>query len=255
MNMRWLEQWIARLVFYVMAIILLSWTASLSIAFVRSVLPQMQMAPYFALVVFDGGMIAWLLVFLYHAAGVGQRGTALVMSILDFIGAGILGIAELFLGGQTYTASPQDLGVIALWVIGLWTIANVGAMIAFHLMDPEAMKQIAIKSAYDKVANSALELMGQRMDELGGQAADRMSGEMVKKTMFALTGDLEPKLPQLTSNVLTESREPHDPNRRMCDGVTGGGRPCVRYARPGFKTCWQHSDQEFSEQDPRATDE
>ena len=64
---------ITRGIFYGVATVLLLWTASLTYSFVQRVLPDAHwLVPIFALVVFDIGSVAWLLVFLNHAEGTGQ---------------------------------------------------------------------------------------------------------------------------------------------------------------------------------------
>ena len=60
-----MQKTIARGLFYGLATILVLWTDSLTYTFVSAALPQTQwLAPFFALVVFDVGMLAWLKVFL-----------------------------------------------------------------------------------------------------------------------------------------------------------------------------------------------
>ena len=60
-----MQKTIARGLFYGLATILVLWTDSLTYTFVSAALPQTHwLAPFFALVVFDVGMLAWLKVFL-----------------------------------------------------------------------------------------------------------------------------------------------------------------------------------------------
>ena len=93
---------IAKILFYLVAIVLMGWTASLTYTFVAAALPEMAWyIPLLSLVVFDGGMIAWMYVFLQYAEGSWQRGVALLLCVFDFIGVGLMVIAEILLGGQT----------------------------------------------------------------------------------------------------------------------------------------------------------
>ncbi len=92
--------------------------------------------PYLGLVVFDGGMIGWMFVYLYLAEGAMQRAIALGLTIFNLIGVGLMTIAEIVLGGQTFTAAPEMLGTVAIWGVGIWTFVNVAGIVAFHLRRP-----------------------------------------------------------------------------------------------------------------------
>jgi hypothetical protein len=70
---------------------------------VQSTLPSKdQVLGYFALLATSGGMIGWLLVFLYRADGILQRGTALIMTLIDFLGeAALFTMDTLYRSGKT----------------------------------------------------------------------------------------------------------------------------------------------------------
>ena len=172
-----IKRTLAKLIFYLVAVVLLTWTASLTVSFVQSVLPNSFWAvPYLALVVFDGGMISWLFVFLSHAQGAIQRATALALCVFDLLGVGLMVVAEIILDGQTWVAAPESLAAIAVWGIGIWTIVNVAGVVLFHLGDPEAQKEMAIQSEKDAIFAGALtDMKSRRIDaqqalsqELGG---------------------------------------------------------------------------------------
>ena len=115
-----MQKTIAKGLFYGVATILLLWTGSLTYAFVAAALPQAHwLVPLFALVVFDVGMLAWLYVYLNYAEGSGQRAVALVMCIFDFLGVGLMVLAEILLGGQNLVSVPAYLGEYALWSIAM----------------------------------------------------------------------------------------------------------------------------------------
>src|SRR5688500_5586391 len=111
----------AKGIFYFVMIVLFMWTASLTVSFVSNVLPGAAWyVPLLSLVAFDIGMVAWMIVFIEHAEGAGQRSTALALCIVDFIGVALMSVSEIFLGGQTLVAAPENLGDYALWGIGVW---------------------------------------------------------------------------------------------------------------------------------------
>ena len=182
---------LAKGLFYAVATVLVLWTSSLTYSFVRSVLPDVHWAvPLFALVVFDAGMIAWLKVFIDYAEGSGQRAVAIAACIFDFIGVGLMILAEIFLGGQTLVAAPENLGEYALWGIGIWTVFNVGAVLAFHLLDPEARKTMALRTEMDAVFDESLKKLKDKRAGVSGHLSDQLSDGMLRQLMAELAADV-----------------------------------------------------------------
>jgi hypothetical protein len=172
-----LKRQISKIVFYLVAVVLLIWTASLTVSFIQSALPNAFWAvPYLGLVVFDGGMVAWMFVFLSHAQGAIQRATALILCVFNLLGVGLMVVAEIMLGGQTLVAAPESLGVMATWGIGIWTIVNVAGLVLFHLGDPEAQKEMAIQTEKDAIFSGALTNMKNRRVAQQAMLADELGG-------------------------------------------------------------------------------
>lgn len=183
---------IARGLFYGVATVLILWTASLTYSFVRTALPQVHwVVPMFALVIFDVGMLAWLKVFLDYAQGSGQRAVALIMTLVDFLGVGLMVLAEILLGGQTMVTAPENLGEYAVWGIAIWTVANVGAVIAFHLLHPEARRQMALRAEMDQVFDEALKKLGTKRAQVSGQLSDQLSDDMLMQLVAELAANRE----------------------------------------------------------------
>jgi len=183
---------IAKFLFYAVATVLLLWTASLTVAFVSNALPASHwLVPYFSLVVFDGGMLAWLIVFLYHAEGSGQRVIAIASTLLDFLGVALMVIAEIFLGGQSLVAAPDMLGEYALWAIGGWTALNVFGVIGFHLMDNDNRQRMAIQGEADEVFTNALKLLKQKRVNISHSLADKMADGMLAELVDKVTKDVD----------------------------------------------------------------
>lgn len=178
---------IARGLFYGVATILVLWTASLTYTFVANALPQVHWAvPLFALVAFDVGMLAWLKVFLDYAQGSGQRAVALIMCLFDFLGVGLMVLAEILLGGQTMVSAPENLGEYAIWGIAIWTVINVGAVIAFHLLEPGARRNMALRSEMDLVFDEALKKLSTKRAEVSGHLSDQLSDGMLAQLVSEL---------------------------------------------------------------------
>lgn len=179
---------IAKGLFYLVATVLILWTSSLTVAFVQNALPgQFFLVPYLALVVFDGGMIAWLFVFLRYAQGAGQRATAIVTCLLDFLGVGLMVIAEILLGGQTMTAVPDNLGTYAIWGIGAWTVINVLSVLVFHITDPESIKAMSLQNEKDAIWNGALK----QLAAMRAQNSTRLHEEIGKRLYQDMLAELD----------------------------------------------------------------
>jgi hypothetical protein len=182
----------AKGLFYVLSVILVVWTASLTYSFVASVLPNAHwLVPVFALVVFDAGMIAWLVVFLDYARGTGQRAVALTLCIIDFLGVGLMVLAEIFLGGQTIVNPPENLGEYAVWGLGIWTVINVGGVIVFHLLHPETRKKMAIRSEMDAVFDEALGKLKTKRAGISGALSDELSEGLLTQLIAELASDAD----------------------------------------------------------------
>ena len=185
-----MQKTIAKGLFYGVATILILWTGSLTYAFVAAALPQAHwLVPLFALVVFDVGMLAWLKVFLDYAEGSGQRAVALVMCIFDFLGVGLMVLAEILLGGQDLVSAPASLGEYAIWGIAIWTVVNVGAVIAFHLLHPDSRRKMALRAEMDMVFDEALNKLSAKRAGVSGQLSDQLSDGMLVQLMAELSAD------------------------------------------------------------------
>jgi hypothetical protein len=209
---------LSKFIFYMVAAVLLAWTASLTVTFIATALPNMPWyVPYLALVAFDGGMIAWLFVFLKYAEGVIQRATALGLTVFNFAGVSLLVIAEILLGGQTFTEAPQGLATWAIWGIGIWTVANVAGVILFHIGDPSAQKQMSIQNEKDAIWAGALKNLATRRthnssalaEELGG----RMYDEMIAELFIDRDGDGRADLVQSRRPAVIEAPKENAPKR------------------------------------------
>ena len=191
---------IAKGLFYGVAVVLILWTATLTYSFVSIALPQTHwLVPLFALVIFDIGMLAWLKVFLDYAQGSGQRALALILSLFDFLGVGLMVLAEILLGGQTMVAPPENLGEYAIWGIAIWTVVNVGGVLIFHMLQPDARRKMVLQSEMDMVFDEALKKLSTRRAAIGGELSDRLADGMLAQLVAGLS--LEGNRPALESSL------------------------------------------------------
>ena len=85
--MKKLSETIGKIVFYLFVLAVAAWTASLTLSEMKAILPNDPLTPYFALALFDGGALAWLMAWLGHARGLMQRSISVIMLVLDLSGA------------------------------------------------------------------------------------------------------------------------------------------------------------------------
>ena len=193
------------IVFGLISVVIFLWTAYLTTSFLGTVLPgAFWVVPYLGLVVFDGGTIGWMFVYLYLAEGSMQRTIALGLTVFNLIGVGLMTIAEIVLGGQTFAEVPAMLGTAAIWAVGIWTFVNVAGIVAFHLSSPDAKIAAAIQEEKDAVTEDALtDLRNRRSDNaklLSAQLGAGMFKTLVSELGADMDGDGLPDVTERPSN-------------------------------------------------------
>lgn len=203
---------IAKFIFYAVAAVLFTWTSSLTYSFLSIALPGSYfLVPLLGLVVFDVGMVAWLIVFLFHAEGSIQRATALGLTLINFVGVGLMTLSEILLDGQQLAEAPELLGTAAIWGVAVWTIINVGGVLVFHLGDNEARRQMAYQSQKDQIFEAALGDLELRRIDMQQQLAREMGAAMMNELVADLrTGQAAalPAPPIAVSLPPAPAREP-----------------------------------------------
>ena len=184
--MKALSRPFAKFLFMFLAVILFTWTGRLTVNLVNSLLPNLAYAGVFALVLFDGGTLAWLYIFVNGSEGVGQRITAIIMTVFDLAGVGIVTLAELYLGGQSLVDVPETIPELALWIVGVYTLCNVAAVVTFHLLDPGAVEAIMIQAQRDKLRDKSLEKLQGKMDEVADTVADDLAEGLRRSVLETL---------------------------------------------------------------------
>jgi hypothetical protein len=158
---------------------LLIYAASRSLDFVQSTLPSNdQVLGYFALLATSGGMIGWLLVFLYRADGIIQRGTALIMTLIDFLGeAALFTMDTLYRSGENGLVGQMTQDEIRMVILGMSGLIalNIFATLVFELGRMEVLKEIAEGAARDLVMFKALS----QIEKDSERVADEMMPEIV----------------------------------------------------------------------------
>lgn len=189
---------IGKVLFYILAFMVILWTGSLTYGLVSRLLPGNWITPLFALALFDGGALVWLLVFLKSAAGIPQRVISIMAFGLDLMGVVFVSMSELFLGGQELAAIPQGLGTYVVWGIGGFTAINLIAIYTFHIANPEEITEIRVRSLQDKVQDEALRQVEAQITEMTPDLAVE-----IKRRMFVdVLSRLSLPIPGNTGNVI-----------------------------------------------------
>lgn len=198
---------IARGVFYALALGVWIWMMTNTLGITQMIFPADgeflgAMLPYMALVMFDVGAVAWLLVFLRHSEGVAQRSIAVIVSFISLLGAIFLSIAHLYLGGQTLASIPSEMGTWVLWAIGGMTLVHGIAIWASHIVNPDEMREIKTQSMLDNAKELALTrteaLLNQRLDgiaeAMSHEYANNIETELRRQAGVAITQPAAPPL-------------------------------------------------------------
>ena len=145
----------ASLFFGAFVTVIFLWTASLTLAEVRQILPGDPVTPYFALALFDGGAVVWLLVFVSKAEGLWQRTISGLALVADLIGVVAISMAQLLSGGQELTTVSPEMGAAVVYGVGIMTALNFLALYGFHITDPETLNAIEDQSMADELLEDA----------------------------------------------------------------------------------------------------
>lgn len=179
--MKALFKFVALVAFFVIGGGLLVYAASRSLDFVQTTLPtDDQVLGYFALLATSGGMIGWLLVFLYRADGIIQRGTALLMVLIDFLGeAALFTMDTLYRSGENGLVGQMTQDEIRTVILAMSALIalNIFATIIFELGRMEVLKEIAEGAARDLVLFKALS----QIEKDSERVADEMMPEIVEQ--------------------------------------------------------------------------
>lgn len=179
--MKALFKFVALVAFFVIGGGLLVYAASRSLDFVQTTLPANdQVLGYFALLATSGGMIGWLLVFLYRADGIIQRGTALLMVLIDFLGeAALFTMDTLYRSGENGLVGQMTQEEVRAVILGMSALIaiNIFATIIFELGRMEVLKEIAEGAARDLVLFKALS----QIEKDSERVADEMMPDIVEQ--------------------------------------------------------------------------
>lgn len=162
---------------------LLVYSATRSLDFISATLPpDRQILAWFGLAALDGGLVAWMLNFLYGAKGGFQRAIAILMVMVDFVGAvAMFTLDTLYNTGQagmTAAMSKNDLQTSVLALSAVIAL-NIAATVAHHIMDPDNRQRMAEEDAQDQIEEQALKKIGENIPALAASLAPDLANDVL----------------------------------------------------------------------------
>lgn len=166
--------------------LLLVYSASRSLDFIELTLPaDRQILAYFGLAALDGGLVAWLLSYLYGSRGGWQRATSILMVCVDAVGAvGMFTLDTLYntgKNGMTKAMTPEEITNAVLALSGIIAL-NIIATIAHHITDPDKLREQAEEEAFAKVEDATLKQISKNADTLAANLAPIMAADWQAQT-------------------------------------------------------------------------
>jgi hypothetical protein len=169
----------------VLGFLLLAYSATRSLDFISLTLPpDRQIMAYVALAALDGGLVAWLVSFMFGSRG-WQRVISILMVVIDLAGVIVMFTADTVYNSgkagliQALTADEILTTILALSaIIGM----NIAATIAHHLTDPERLREMAQEDAFSKIEDAALKQISQNAEQLAAQLAPTLAADWMANT-------------------------------------------------------------------------
>jgi len=165
---------------------LLVYSATRSLDFIELTLPEdRKILAYFGLAALDGGLVAWLLSYLYGSRGSWQRAISILMVCVDVTGAIAMFTLDTLYNtgkaGMTKAMTPEEMtsAVLALSAI---IAVNIIATIAHHVTEPDKLREQAEEEAFAKVEDATLKQIAKNADTLAAQLAPIMAADWQRQT-------------------------------------------------------------------------
>jgi hypothetical protein len=165
---------IGGLLMTLLGLALLVYSAARSLNFIMLTLPpDKQILAYFGLAALDGGLIAWLLAFLYGSRG-WQRAISLLMVGVDLVGAVAMFTFDTLLeagnAGLGTGLTPDEIQTAILALSGVIAL-NITATIGHHLTDPDKLREMAEEDAQDTIDDEEIKQIKDNAATLAAQVS------------------------------------------------------------------------------------
>lgn len=176
---------IGTIVVFILAAVLLVYSATRSLDFISLTLPEdRKVLAYFGLAALDGGLVAWILSYLYGSRG-WQRAISFLMVLVDLVGAVAMFTLDTLYNtgkaGMTTALTSSELQNAVLALSGVIAL-NIAAAVAHHLTDPEKLREQAEEDAFGKVEDATLKQISKNADSLAAQLAPTLAQDWMNQT-------------------------------------------------------------------------
>jgi hypothetical protein len=227
-----MKKWIGKILVTLLGLALLVYSATRSIDFISLTLPpDRQVLAYFGLAALDGGIIVWLLAFMYGSHGGAQRGISLMMILVDFLGAVAMFTADtIFNTGKAglTTAFDQDQMMTFVLVLSIIIALNIGAGLAHHLTDPDHMRKMADEEAYSKIEDNARDRVSKESESLAAELAPVIAEAWITETRAKYMNAIKKAGGSLPANIIDAQAQDVAPH------PTSNGKVNGKVKRPIF---------------------
>lgn len=165
---------------------LLVYSATRSLDFIELTLPEdRKILAYFGFAALDGGLIAWLLSYLYGSRGGWQRAISILMVCVDVVGAIAMFTLDTLYNtgkaGMTKAMTPEEMTSAVLGLSGIIAL-NIIATVAHHITDPDKLREQAEEEAFSKVEDATLKQISKNADQLAAGLAPIMAADWQAQT-------------------------------------------------------------------------
>jgi hypothetical protein len=165
---------------------LLVYSATRSLDFIELTLPaDRKVLAYFGLAALDGGIVAWLLSYLYGSRGGWQRVISMLMVCVDVVGAIAMFTLDTLYNtgkaGMTKAMTPEQITNAILALSGVIAL-NIIATIAHHITNPDKLREQAEEEAFSKVEDATLKQISKNADQLAANLAPIMAADWQAQT-------------------------------------------------------------------------
>lgn len=165
---------------------LLIYSATRSLDFISLTLPpERQVLAWFGLAALDGGLIAWLLSYMYGSHGGWQRAISLLMIGVDLVGCVVMFTLDTLYNtgksGVTQGLSPDEIFTAVLGLSGVIAL-NIAATVAHHLTEPGMLKMQAEEEAFGKVEAATIKQISSNADQLAAEVSPLVAADWMSNT-------------------------------------------------------------------------
>ncbi len=169
-----------------LGVILLGYSATRSLDFIALTLPaDRAILAWFGLAALDGGLVAWVLSYLYGSRGGWQRAISMIMVLVDLLGAVAMFTADTLYqtgqSGMTAAMSPETVQTAVLALSGVIAL-NIAATVAHHMTDPDKLREQAEEEAFAKVEDATLKQISGNAEQLAAEVAPMLATDWMENT-------------------------------------------------------------------------